>query len=121
MDFPRPKPAGDTARTEGFAATLEAILSPPYWLSCVLVVQPFLQRREVIADRRGIHLALSGERKELLRPRPACAHGHRLGQPLARLLIAIDGAAIQRLCATRDPRQRAMKLKLQNVRQEVAH
>ena len=49
-----------------------------------------------------------------------CAHFEHLGQARARFLVIVNRAAVERLRATGGFRQSAMKLELQNVRQEIA-
>src|SRR5258706_13371343 len=44
-------------------------LLPADGFSAILLVQPFLERREVIADRGRIHLALTAQGLERVRPR----------------------------------------------------
>jgi len=62
-----------------------------------------------------------GQHKERFRPRLRCTHRKHLPERLARNLVAVDRALMQRpgeagLCA-----QRAMKLKLQHPCEKVAH
>src|SRR5438477_11608493 len=85
---------------------------PTHWLTLILLVEPLLQRREVVENRRRIHLLLSGDRLERLRPRTALAHREHRVQPLPGVLVVEDRAAIERLLAAGRLRQAAMKLEL---------
>ena len=62
-----------------------------------LFVEPRLQRREVVDDRRRVHLARSGQRLERVRPRLRRAHLQHRVEPRARLPCSrrssSDGAA----------------------------
>src|SRR5215471_871826 len=95
--------------------------SPSHRLALVLLVQPLLQRREVVADRRGVHLLLPGQRFERLRPRAALTHREHGVQLRAGFLVAVDGAAVEGAGAAGRTGQSAVELELQDVRQEVTH
>ena len=57
----------------------------PTGLPLVLLVQPLLQRREVVADGGGVHLARAGDLFQRLLPGPALAHLQHGVQPARRL------------------------------------
>src|SRR6185312_10638800 len=85
-----------------------------------LLVQPLLERRKVIKDRRCVHLPLAADGFQRVRPGLALAHAEHLVQADARRLALIDGAAVQRPLLSRSLAQRAMKLELKNARKEIA-
>src|SRR5580700_5634723 len=85
---------------------------PTHRFSPILLIQPLLQRREVIADGGGIHLALARQGIQRLLPGPALPHfEHRVEAPSC-FAITVNRAAVQRILASRDLRQRAMELEL---------
>ena len=81
----------------------------------------FCSGREVVADGGGVHLARAGDFFQGVLPGTALAHLQHGVQSVAGFLIAVDGAAVQRPGAAGRLRQRAVKLELQNVGQEIAH
>src|SRR2546427_1233343 len=87
----------------------------------VLFVEPRLERREVFQDRAGIHLFPAGEGFQRLRPWPAHSHLQHFRELLSGCLVPVNRAAVQRPGDACRPAQRAVKLELENVRQEVAH
>ena len=96
--------------------------SPSLRRVLVLLVEPLLERREVVEHGRRVHLSSSRSTRS-----SASGHGrvwpifeHRL-ESCARLLVVVDRAAVERSRAARLARQRAMELELQDVGQEVAH
>src|SRR6185437_7375766 len=93
---------------------------PAQLLALVLLVQPLLERRKVIKDRRCVHLPLAADGFQRVRPGLALAHAEHLVQAVARRLALIDGAAMQRPLLSRSLAQRAMKLELKNARKEIA-
>src|SRR6185503_9131149 len=93
---------------------------PADGLPLVLLVEPGLERREVLGHRARVHLALTGQRLERVWPWFRGAHfEHRL-QAGARLLAAVDRAAMQRRRAARGLGERPVELKLENLREEIA-
>src|SRR6185503_14746064 len=89
---------------------------PPDRLAGVLLVQPLLQGREVIADGRRVHLARAGDLLERVLPRMADPHlQHRVQLRAGRLAVEYR-ASVQRPVASGRLRHRAVKLKLQDVR-----
>src|SRR3954451_3951645 len=94
--------------------------SPSARLPLILLIEPRLQRREVIEDRRRIHLLLSADRLQRLGPRTALPHRQHAGQPLARMFVLIDRAAIERFGIARGLTERAVELELEDVGEEIA-
>src|SRR6476620_12297631 len=84
-----------------------------------LLVEPLLERREVVEQGRRVHLLRAGQRVQRVGPRPGLSHLEHRPQSCARLLVVVDRTAAERSRAARFPRQRAMELELQNGRQEV--
>jgi len=60
----------------------------------VLLVQPRLERREIVEYGRGVHLTFPGQSFESLRPRPALAHGQHAGQLFSGGPVAVNRAAM---------------------------
>src|SRR6202171_5670061 len=83
-----------TAGGKRSALTL-AVASPATLLPLVLLLEPLLQRLEVLEQRTAVHLALPGHRFEGVRPRLARSHREHLPEPLSRLLAAMEGALVQ--------------------------
>src|SRR5690606_13708556 len=102
------------------ACTGKARRLPPTRPSAVLLVQPGLERREVIEERGRVHLALTGERFEGVRPRAALSEREHRLEPLARFPGAVDRAAAERSGVARGLAQRAGELELEAVGEEVA-
>src|SRR5688572_15086995 len=92
---------------------------PAAALALILFCEPRLERREVVEDRRSVHLPRAGELLECVLPRLARAESEHLAEALARLFIAVDRALIQRSLVARRFTQRAVELELQDVRKEV--
>src|SRR6187399_741148 len=112
---PHPAPS-PPARAGGEGTPFRGLAeSPPHRLAPVLLVEPLLERREVVADRRRVHLALARQRLERVGPRLRLAHLERLLQPIAGRLVAVDRAAVERPRAARRLRERAVKLELEDV------
>ena len=64
---------------------------PPDGIAAVLLLQPFFERREVVADGRGIHLAGARDFLEGFLPRAARAHSSmELRRAPAALLSKIE-------------------------------
>src|SRR5690606_30362314 len=94
--------------------------SPAALASAVLLVEPRLERREVIEDRGRVHLLGPGELGEHFGPRPAPAEfEHRL-EATAGLLVPVDRAAVERALVPGGLAEGAVELELEDVRQEVA-
>ena len=93
---------------------------PPHRLPLILFLQPFFQRGKVVADGRGVHFPLAGQGFKGVGPGAAEAHCEHLGQARARFLVIVNRAAVERFRAAGGLGQSAMKLELQNVRQEIA-
>src|SRR5262245_35266045 len=83
---------------------------PSRGLSLVLFVEPFLERREVVEHRGRVHLPLAGHGLHRVRPATADAHLERPLQPLARRLVAVHRAAVQRTRLARGLAQAAVEL-----------
>src|SRR5436190_22060557 len=93
--------------------------SPATLLPLVLLLQPLLQRLEVLEQRAPVHLALPGHHLQRIRPRLAGAQRHHLLQALAGLLAAVERALVQRALVTGRLAHRAVELELQDPREEV--
>src|SRR4051812_27031085 len=94
--------------------------SPATLLPLVLLLEPCLQRLEVLEQRAAVHLSLAGDGKERVGPRLARAHREHLPQPLPRLLAAEEGALVQRPLVPGCLAEGAVELELQDVGEEVA-
>src|SRR5438552_1763146 len=95
------------------------ISSPADRLALVLLVEPRLERREVVRHRGRIHLTLTGERLERVLPWARRTHLEHLLQPPAGFLAVVDRAAIQRRFAAGRLRERTVELELQDARKKV--
>src|SRR5882724_10085467 len=69
---------------------------PAASLTLVLVLEPFLERREVLEDRARIHVALTGQLEQRVLPRLARAQRKHLLVQRARFLVVVDRALVQR-------------------------
>src|SRR3954468_18118841 len=98
----------------------EVATSPSTLLPLVLLLEPALQRLEVLEQRAAVHLPLPGHRLERVGPRLAGAEREHLPQPLAGLLAAVEGALVQRARLARGLAHRSVELELEDVGEEVA-
>src|SRR2546423_105622 len=80
----------ETRRSIPRSATLPAALAPG-----VLGVEPFLQRREVVEQRRGVHGALARERLQRVLPGTRGPQREQRAQALAGGLVAMDRAGME--------------------------
>src|SRR4051794_13621395 len=96
------------------------VVSPAAALSLVLFVEPSLEWREVVEDRRRVHLLLPGDRLQRLGPRAALPHLQHLVQLRARLLAVVDRAAVERTLKLDGLAERSVELELEDAGQEVA-
>src|SRR5882672_965941 len=78
----------------------------------VLLVEPRLERREVLEHRARVDLLLARHRLERLGPRPALAHLQHRGELLPGRLVAVDGAQVQRSRVARLAAEGALELEL---------
>src|SRR5271165_3332913 len=101
-------------------ASLLVAALPPHLLAFVLLIEPLLQRREVLQHCAGIHLALTGEGVQRVGPRLALAHFEHGIQLGAGGLVAVERAAIERSAESGLTAHGAEELELQNSRQEVS-
>src|SRR5579871_7016311 len=83
----------------------DPLVLPSDSLPFVLLIEPLLQRREVIANRRRIHLARAGDFLQRILPRPADSHGQHRVQLVPRRLIPVNRAPVKRPLAPRRLRQ----------------
>src|SRR5712675_3369418 len=97
-----------------------AVASPATLLPLVLLLEPLLQRLEVLEQRAPVHLPLPRHRLERVGPRLARAHRQHLLQPRARLLAAVEGALVQRPLVPGRLAHRAVELELEDPGEEVA-
>src|SRR5262249_44278635 len=93
---------------------------PARLLALVLLVEPLLERSKVVKDGCGVHLALTADGFQGVRPWLALAHAQHFVQALTRGLVPVDGATMQRPLLPRRLAQRAVKLELQDAGQKVA-
>src|SRR5436305_13958494 len=84
-----------------------------------LLIEPFLERGEIIKDGSGIHLPLAADGFQRVRPGMALAHAQHLIQAFTGSLVFVDGTAMQRALNSCRLAQRAMKLELKNAGQEI--
>src|SRR5207253_7847386 len=77
-----------------FGSSVHAL--PAGFLALVLLVEPLFERRKVVEDGGGIHLALAADGFQRVRPRLALAHAEHLVQALTGGFVSVDGAAMQR-------------------------
>src|SRR5467141_284467 len=96
-----------------------AVASPATLLPLVLLLEPLLQRLEVLEQRAAVHLALPGHRFEGVRPRLARPHREHLPEPLSRFLAAVEGTLVQRALVSGRLAHGAVELELEDPRQEV--
>src|SRR3977135_635316 len=96
----------------------ERLPTPRFALFCL--IQPLLQRREVIENRGRVHLLLSRDRFERVRPGTALSHREHRVQTLTGVLVVEDRTAIERILASGRLRQAAMELELQNIGKKIA-
>src|SRR6266850_3028155 len=85
----------------------------------ILLIQPRLQRREIIRQRRRIHSLFSCQGLQRFRPRLALPHRHHGVQLFPRPLVPVYRAPVQRPVVPRLTAKCPLKLELQNPRQEI--
>src|SRR4051812_46490706 len=90
---------------------------PPALGALVLLLEPRLERREVIEDRGGVHLALAGERLERVGPGLARAQRQHVAELLAGLLVSVDRALVQGALDPGRLAHGAVELELEDPRQ----
>src|SRR5437667_11699260 len=81
--------------------SLWSAVLPARRLPLILLVQPFLQRREVIQNGPGVHLALARQGLHRVLPGTAFSHRQHGVQPLAGFFVVVNRGAVQRLFAAR--------------------
>src|SRR3954470_15725120 len=94
--------------------------SPATLLPLVLLLEPPLQRLEVLEQGAAVHLPLAGHHLERVRPGLARAEGHHPLQLLSSLLAAVERALVQRALVDRGLAHRAIELELQDPREKIA-
>src|SRR6476646_8004808 len=72
-----------------------AATSPAALLALVLILEPLLERREVLEDRARIHVALTGELEQRILPRLARAERQHLLVGGACFLVAVEAALVE--------------------------
>src|SRR3954469_21187221 len=92
--------------------------SPATLLPLVLLLEPRLQRLEVLEQRAAVRLPLPGHGEERVRPRLARAHREHVPQLPPRLLAAVIGALVERPLVPGGLAHRAVELELQDVGEE---
>src|SRR5713101_7090629 len=97
----------------------DAALIPADLVARVLLVEPLFERREIIEDRGGVHLALAGHGFEGVGPGAALTHRQHLGELRSGRFVAVNRAAMERACVASLFAKRAVKLELQNKGQEI--
>src|ERR1044071_10211187 len=103
----------------GFGSSIHAL--PAGFLALVLLVEPLFERRKIVQDGGGIHLALAADGFQRVRPGLALAHAEHLVQALTGGLVFVDRAAMQRALNSGGLAERAVKLELQDAREKVTH
>src|SRR5690606_27574151 len=99
---------------------LRRLALPAAGLALVLLLQPLLQRGEVLQHRAAVDLLAAGQLLQRGLPRLAgAAREHGLELP-AGLRVAVERALVQRAGVAGGLAQRLVELELQQVRQEVA-
>src|SRR5690606_11929294 len=93
---------------------------PAAGLALVLLLQPFLQRGEVLQHRAAVDLLAAGQLLERGLPRLAGATRQHGAELRARLLVAMEAAFVQRPGVAGGLAQRLVELELQQVGEEVA-
>src|SRR5689334_18585194 len=96
------------------------LTSPATLLPLVLLLEPLLQRLEVLEQGAAVHLPLAGHHFESVRPGPARTQRHHLLQLLSRFLAPVERALVQRALVARGLAHRPVELELQDAREEVA-
>src|SRR6266850_1838489 len=86
----------------------------------ILLIQPCLQWREIIRQRRRIHSLFPRQGPHRFRPRLALPHRQHGVQLFPCRLVPIHRAPVQRPAVSRLTAKRSLKLKLQNPRQKVS-
>src|SRR5512139_3225559 len=94
-------------------------VSPSALLALVLLLEPAAQRREVLEDRRRVHLARAGQLVERVLPGLARALGEHRAELAAGGLVAVDRALRQRALEAGRVAQGLLELELDDERQEV--
>src|SRR6266404_4441832 len=97
-----------------------AVASPATLLPLVLLLEPLLQRLEVLEQRAAVHLALAGHRFEGVRPRLARSHREHLPEPLSGFLAAVEGALVQGALVSGRLAHGAVELELEESGEEIA-
>src|ERR1700686_2808822 len=119
-----PYPSMITRRSRGAAGAPAArgeISLPTALLALVLLIEPGLQGGEVVEDGGGVHLVLAGDFLEGFGPGAALPHLQHLRQALARDLVVVDRAAVERTLVASCLAEAALELELEDVGQEIAH
>src|SRR4051794_37443245 len=93
---------------------------PTAVLAAVLLVEPRGERGVIIEQSAGIHRALPRDREERVRPRLARAELQHGDELLACRRVAVDRALVKWPRVAGGTAERAVKLVLQNARDEVA-
>ena len=93
-----PARCGATAAVRRSVENPRVLLLPAYRIVVlfILLVKPGLQRREIIRNRRRVHLLLAGQRRQRILPRLARAQRQHFVQPSPASLLLINRAAMQR-------------------------
>src|SRR5579859_5348595 len=74
----------------GFSPGVHAL--PAGFLALVLFVEPLFERRKIVENGGGIHLALAADGFQRVRPWLALAYAEHLVQPLTGGLVFVDRA-----------------------------
>src|SRR5262245_50101143 len=93
---------------------------PADGLSFDLLVEPGVQRFEVVEDGRRVHLFGAGNFLECVRPRLRESHRKHGVQLFPCLCTLINRTAIQLTSTTRSLRKSTMELELENVRKKIS-
>src|SRR5690606_33990527 len=117
--FRRPA-SGVLGRGRGRGRRLRRRRLPAAGLALVLLLQPFLQRGEVLQYRAAVDPLAAGQLLERGLPRLAGAARQHGAELLAGGLAAVEAAFVQRAGVAGGLAQRLVELELQQVRQEIA-
>src|SRR4051812_31239773 len=89
-------------------------LLPADRLAFDLLIEPGIERLEIIQDGRGIHLFRAGNGFESVRPGARFSHRKHGVQFFTRIRALVNRASMNRESASSRLRKRSMELKLKN-------
>src|SRR3954467_15295692 len=86
----------------------------------VLLAKPAEQGLEIFDHRLGRNLARAGEGLDRVRPGPRQAEREHLVEPPPHLMIAVEGAAVERPVPAGNVARRLEELELEDSGEEIA-